>query len=90
MNKCYHIFFSGAVHGVGFRYSAREIADKYKISGWVKNLPDGRVEVQAQGEPGDLDNFVQILKDNFKGYIKKTELQELPHNAEFQDFSIRF
>ncbi|MDP2923251.1 MAG: acylphosphatase [Candidatus Omnitrophota bacterium] len=90
MYKRYHIFFSGAVQGVGFRYAARALGERYNLNGWVKNLADARVEVEAEGEHSDLDNFLRDLKKEFKSYIKDIELQELPHSGECQDFHIRF
>jgi acylphosphatase len=54
-----HLLISGRVQGVGFRYSALRTADSLGLRGWVRNLPDGRVEVMAEGDRGILDEFVQ-------------------------------
>ena len=58
----WHILFEGDVQFVGFRYTARLIARKLALSGWVRNLPDGRVEAEVQGGVTDLRRFVLQLK----------------------------
>ncbi|MDD4183657.1 MAG: acylphosphatase, partial [Candidatus Omnitrophica bacterium] len=76
MKKHYHMFFSGSVQGVGFRYTARNLADKYAVYGWVANRSDKRVELDIEGEVSDLDNFTSELKEEFKSYIKNVENEE--------------
>ena len=58
----WHILFEGDVQFVGFRYTARLIARKLALSGWVRNLEDGRVEAEVQGGVTDLRRFVLQLK----------------------------
>ena len=58
----WHILFEGDVQFVGFRYTARLLAKKLGLSGWVRNLPDGRVEVEAQGPVTDLRRFLLRIK----------------------------
>jgi acylphosphatase len=89
MNKRYHIFFSGTVQGVGFRYTARALASRYSLNGWAKNLSDGRVELEIEGPENDLGSFLQDLKEEFKEYLKDTQLQELPASGAYDDFRIR-
>ena len=57
-----HIRISGKVQGVFFRASAKEIADKLKITGWVKNTPEGDVEIMAEGVPDNIEKFIQWCK----------------------------
>lgn len=71
--------FSGRVQGVGFRFTAEYLARRYKISGWVMNLPDGKVEVFAQGDMDEVDRFLVNLKNEFSSNIadvsrRKSEL----------------
>ena len=61
-NVRWHILFEGDVQFVGFRYTARLLAKKLGLSGWVKNLPDGRVESEVQGGVSDLRRFVLQMK----------------------------
>jgi len=60
--KRLHAFISGRVQGVGFRYYAQKRAELYGITGWVRNLPDGRVEVLAEGDEELLKEFLKDLK----------------------------
>ena len=53
-----HLFISGRVQGVGFRYHTQRTAKRLALLGWVRNLPDGRVEVWAEGGPGPIAEFV--------------------------------
>ena len=59
-----HFFFKGRVQGVGFRYRAQNAASLYSVTGWVKNLYDGSVEMEAQGTEEDIDKVVQPLQDS--------------------------
>ena len=58
MKKQLHLYYSGRVQGIGFRYTVQDIAASLKICGWVKNLIDGRVEVLAQAEEDILGGFL--------------------------------
>lgn len=90
MIKRYHIFFYGTVQGVGFRYTARALAEKYEIKGWVMNTTSGEVELEVEADSKDLENFLQDLKEEFKSYIKNINTEEFPPTKKFQDFRIRF
>jgi len=54
----YHIFVSGRVQGVGFRWYAQRIAERMRVTGWVKNLMDGKVEILIEGDGKELDEFL--------------------------------
>ena len=93
MRKRYHIFYSGSVQGVGFRYTARSLAQKNNLAGWVRNLSDGRVELQAQGTSEDLEAYLGSLQKEFEGYIHTRDIEELPEQASQsgeESFQIRF
>jgi acylphosphatase len=73
------VFYEGRVQGVGFRYCVRQLACGFEVTGWVRNLPDGRVEIQACGEAGELEEFLAaILESELKAHIKKTERHPVP------------
>lgn len=56
---CVHIFISGKVQGVGYRFSTRQQAQKLGINGWVSNLPDGRVEAVLAGDRRAIEQMIQ-------------------------------
>jgi acylphosphatase len=85
-----HIIFTGYVQGVGFRFTAHRIATRHGLTGWVKNLPDGTVEVLVQGPPDDIENCLTDLKELFAGYLKETKIQEIPPAPQHTDFRISF
>lgn len=74
MKKGLHIYFSGTVQGVGFRYAAKRIADGLAVTGWVRNLPDGRVEMLAEGEESELQKFLETVRFRMKRFIENTEI----------------
>ncbi len=90
MVKVYEIIFSGGVQGVGFRFSARNLAVRHKVKGWVMNLSDGRVKLLAQGQREDLDNFLHDLKEEFERYVDDYILREREANEDYKDFEIKF
>jgi len=83
-----HILFSGQVQGVGFRYTAHRIAARYNLTGFVRNLPDGDVEMLAQGAEQDINHCLADLQDNFSGYIQDTKIEPVPHNTRHTTFRI--
>ena len=85
-----HIYFSGRVQGVGFRFTARRIALNYGLSGFVRNLADGRVEMLIQGSEADIDNCLKDINRAFDGYIKNTEVTQKEPDPRYTDFQIRF
>jgi len=90
MKKQLHVFYSGAVQGIGFRYTVRDVALSLKVCGWVKNLRDGGVEVVAEAEEDTLNDFLEQVKDRFPRYIKEIALEWLPASGEFRDFQVVF
>jgi acylphosphatase len=88
--KRVHVFYSGNVQGVGFRYTVQDIAAKLGVAGWVKNLEDGRVEIVAEAEEKNLNEFLdKILKGALGRYIKNIDATQEEPIKEFKDFDIR-
>ena len=82
--------FAGRVQGVGFRYSTKNLAKGFDVLGWVKNLPDGRVELQIQGDVEELDEFLQELQDSPLGHhIQEQEERTVPLLDNVHGFSIQ-
>ena len=76
MNRCrMHIYYGGAVQGVGFRYTALRLAAGFEVTGLVRNLPDGRVELIAEGLKAELTAFQQAIRESELGhFIRKEEV----------------
>jgi len=85
-----HIIFSGRVQGVGFRYTARQIAARYGLTGFVRNLSDGTVEMFAQGRANDLAQCLRDIDESFAGYVRDTKIEDASPNAGYDEFSIAF
>ena len=83
-----HIFYSGMVQGVGFRYMTVRFALNFPLTGWVKNLDDGRVEVLVEGAPDDINKLCQKLNEHFKGYIREEKIDWQGAQGQFNDFKI--
>ncbi len=78
MNTHRKIFYTGRVQGVGFRYSVKQIAASYEVTGWVRNLADGRVELLASGEEEELAAFFEaISQSHLAAHIKETAVAEV-------------
>jgi len=87
--KARHLFYSGHVQGVGFRYSLRQIAAGYEVAGFVRNLPDGRVESWIQGPTEEIGSMEQeILRSHLKGFIKTVESYDVEARPDLKGFSI--
>ncbi|HSV16149.1 MAG TPA: acylphosphatase [Tepidisphaeraceae bacterium] len=84
--QCY---FSGRVQGVGFRYTVKNIAIQHNVSGYVRNLPDGRVELVLEGPDQEIDQVVDAVSNRMTGFIKKVDANTAPATGEFDYFQIR-
>ena len=78
-----HIIFYGYVQGVGFRYTACYTARNYGISGWVRNLYDGSVEMEAEGRPKEIDTLVDLLKNLRWGSVDRIESEDIPVHGDY-------
>ncbi len=90
MKKQIHVFYDGRVQGVGFRYSAREVARQLKVGGWVRNLSDGRVEMVAQAQEEVLIELLERIGRHFREYIRDSEIEWEAASGNFGEFDIRF
>jgi acylphosphatase len=82
------VHYSGRVQGVGFRQSTTEIACPFVVTGYVQNLPDGRVRLVAEGERDELTRFLKVIDERLGALIREKTMDWGPANGEFQDFSI--
>lgn len=79
-----HIIFHGYVQGVGFRYTACYTARNYGISGWVRNLDDGSVEMEAEGRAMDIDSLVDSLENLRWGSVDRIESKNIPVHGDYE------
>lgn len=86
-----HVLYSGRVQGVGFRFSALSWAQELDICGWVKNLPDGKVELLARGQEEKLDKFLKNIASDFSRYIHDTKVEfSQVDSSELKGFKVEF
>jgi acylphosphatase len=86
-----HVWVSGVVQGVGFRYFTVRQARELGISGWVRNTPDGKVEIVAEGEKWQLEEFAKSLKVGpAHSSVTGIEVTEEKYQNEFEKFEVRF
>ncbi len=84
------ILFAGNVQGVGFRYTMKRVAKGFDVTGWVRNLADGRVELQASGEPAELAAFVEAIgQSELRAHIKEQTETPLGEQPIARGFEIR-
>jgi acylphosphatase len=83
------VFFSGRVQGVGFRYTTLQVAKEFEVAGFVRNLPDGRVQLEAEGRAEEVAAFVTALEERMHGYIRKTERSARVGAPQFTGFAIQ-
>lgn len=84
------VFYEGNVQGVGFRYTVRQIAKGFDVTGSVRNLPDGRVELLAAGEEAEVRAFLDaILQSELRAHIRKHNDAPLADPPNFRGFEIR-
>ncbi len=85
-----HVFYTGRVQGVGFRYSTKRIASGFDVTGWVKNLPDGRVELFAQAFDADeVEAFLEdIQRSSLGSHIKEREVKVAAADTSLRGFNI--
>ena len=84
------VFYEGNVQGVGFRWSVRNIAKGFDVTGSVRNLPDGRVELLCTGQEDEVRAFLDaILRSELRGHIRKQSETPLMNPPPFRGFEIR-
>ena len=89
MKTTVHVFVSGRVQGVFFRSSVADLAESLDVTGWVRNLHDGRVEALLEGERGDVEKVVEFCRRGPPGaYVDDLEVNWEDWRGEFSTFKI--
>ena len=86
----YRVLFEGRVQGVGFRYRTTSIAKRYLMKGWVKNLSDGRVQLEAESESSVFHTFLKELVDSMGNNISNYSVNECDATGEFDRFATKY
>lgn len=83
------VFYSGHVQGVGFRYAVKSLARGFEVTGTVKNLSDGRVELVAEGTKEELEAFQQAIRESeVGGFVRDQQMSWQPANGALRGFEI--
>jgi acylphosphatase len=82
-------YFTGRVQGVGFRYAALQAAREFEVSGFVSNLPDGRVQLEAEGRREEVEAFIVAVQERMHGFVRKVDRLCDVRQGQFAGFSIR-
>ena len=88
--KARHLIFHGRVQGVGFRFTAHRIANRNYLTGWVRNLPNGCVEMIAQGRAEDIEACIRDIEESFSGYITDRQIEVIAPDPRLKDFKVTF
>lgn len=84
------VFYAGRVQGVGFRYTAQRIASRLPVSGFVKNLPDGRVQLVAEAPPEALQSLLEGIEAALGRYIRQAPKNYTAATGHYHGFEIAF
>ncbi len=85
-----HVIFTGQVQGVGFRFTAHRMAGRHQLTGFVRNLSDGSVEMLAQGSADDIEQCISDIRESFPGHVQEVAVNDVPIDPKRTDFRITF
>ncbi len=83
------VYFTGRVQGVGFRYTALQIAKEFEVAGFVRNLADGRVHLEAEGRAAEVAGLIAGIEERMHGCVRKTERSAALRAPQFSGFVIK-
>lgn len=87
--KATRVLYEGYVQGVGFRWTSKRLAHGYDVTGWVRNLPDGRVELQVSGEDDEVSAFLRAIREStLGGHINAEHKTDIELSSPLKGFRI--
>jgi acylphosphatase len=89
MTACRRVEYSGRVQGVGFRWTVTRLASNHAVTGFVKNLANGHVQVVAEGTAEEIDAFLSAIEQAMQGYVEDRTSRQEPVQG-FADFRIEY
>ena len=90
VNVTHRLIYHGRVQGVGFRYTTASLARRFPVQGYVKNLPNGTVEVLVDGSEAEVRAFLDEIASSFAGSITDCDREEVEPGEVFREFRIRY
>jgi acylphosphatase len=91
MMKRVHVYISGRVQGVFFRAETQRAATGFNLTGWVRNVPDGRVEAVFEGEDTNVDKMLAWCQIGPPAAcVQEVIVNEEPYISEFKNFSVKY
>src|ERR1700690_3237608 len=82
------VHYSGRVQGVGFRVTIARLARSFVVAGWVRNLPDGRVQLFDEGDEAEVLRFLQAVRERWEGYVDEEAIEERQPTGRMKGFEI--
>ena len=89
MNACKRVYYAGRVQGVGFRYTAQQLAERFPVAGYVRNLPSGQVELVAEGSVADVDAYLAAVARRMADYIANVTVEDETPSG-YTGFAVRY
>ena len=86
--KAKMVYYSGDVQGVGFRMTTAMIARDHPVTGWVKNLSDGRVQLLVEGSEEAIGKFLKAVRERWKDNVSKEQAEDQQPSGKFKRFEI--
>ena len=86
----YHVHYSGHVQGVGFRFTCQRLASRLNVTGFVRNLANGDVELLVEGTKAEIDKLLASVASAMSTKIQDTRINARPATGEFDGFEIRY
>jgi acylphosphatase len=85
-----HVLYEGRVQGVGFRWTCQHISKRFSVTGYVKNLPNGSVELVVEGEADEMSRFLGQIAEQMGGNIHFADVREETSTSEFDGFGVSY